>query len=119
MFLHTMEQIHPLAVEQNSRFYIHIFYEVIQKNNEHVHINDDMFYVYILHLENGQLYHGFTRNLRKRIEKHLQGAVPTTNRIRPDDLVFCAAFKNEKKALEFERYLKSSSGFAFRNKRLV
>jgi len=33
--------------------------------------------------------------------------------------MFYAAFKAKEKAYEFEKYLKSSSGFAFRNKRLI
>jgi len=34
-------------------------------------------------------------------------------------LVFYAAFETKKKALDFEKYLKTNSGFAFRNKRLI
>ena len=78
-----------------------------------------MFYVYILQLENGQYYTGFTKDLEARMKKHENHSVPTTNRIRPEELVFSAAFQTEKKALAFEKYLKSSSGFAFRNKRLI
>lgn len=78
-----------------------------------------MFYVYILELENGQFYAGFTKDLKARLEKHDHHSVPTTSRIRPNDLAFYAAFRDEKKALDFEKYLKSSSGFAFRNKRLI
>jgi hypothetical protein len=33
--------------------------------------------------------------------------------------VFYAAFTSKKKALGFETYLKTQSGYAFRNKRLV
>ena len=78
-----------------------------------------MFYTYILRLENGQYYTGFTKDLKARLEKHDHHSVPTTSRIRPEELVFYAAFNTAKKALDFERYLKSSSGFAFRNKRLI
>ena len=78
-----------------------------------------MQYVYILTLENGQHYIGCTENLKKRIEKHKHHAVRTTSRIRPDELVFYAAFISKEKAYAFEKYLKSSSGFAFRNKRLI
>ena len=78
-----------------------------------------MHYVYILHLENNQHYIGCTEDLEKRLEKHQHHAVPTTSRLRPDDLLFFAAFKAKEKAYAFEKYLKSSSGFAFRNKRLI
>ena len=78
-----------------------------------------MYHVYILKLENGQYYAGYTRNIRSRLQRHLYRAVPTTARIRPAELVFYAASRSKEKALVFERYLKSSSGFAFRNKRLI
>jgi len=78
-----------------------------------------MFYVYILKLKNGQFYTGFTRDLKIRIKRHNQNAVRTTARLKPKELIFYAAFKNKRNALNFEKYLKSSSGFAFRNKRLI
>ena len=78
-----------------------------------------MQYVYILKLENGQCYIGCTADLVARLEKHRHHAVPTTSRIRPEEVIFYAAFKTKEKAYAFEKYLKSSSGFAFRNKRLI
>jgi putative endonuclease len=78
-----------------------------------------MYFVYILQLQNGQFYTGFTKNLEERLKKHKNHSVPTTNRIEPEKLVFYAAFQTEKKAIAFEKYLKSSSGFAFRNKRFI
>ncbi|MDP6575634.1 MAG: GIY-YIG nuclease family protein [Candidatus Peribacteraceae bacterium] len=78
-----------------------------------------MYYVYILKLKNKQYYIGCTKDLRSRLKKHKHHAVPTTSRIRPEELVFYAAFKSKEKAYVFEKYLKSSSGFAFRNKRLI
>jgi len=78
-----------------------------------------MFYVYILRLKNGQYYAGFTRDLQKRLTRHKNHSSSTTSRIEPEKLMFYAAFSSKEKALDFERYLKSSSGFAFRNKRLI
>lgn len=78
-----------------------------------------MYYVYILELENGQHYTGCTEDLNARLIKHKHHAVPTTSRIRPEELVFYAAFKSKEKAYAFEKYLKSSSGCAFRKKRLL
>lgn len=78
---------------------------------------------YVLRLHSGvrkwSVYTGFTKDLKARLEKHIRHSVPTTSRIELEELLFYAAFKTEKKALAFEKYLKSSSGFAFRNKRLV
>ena len=78
-----------------------------------------MHYVYMLRLVNGQYYVGETSKLEDRIRQHFQSNTKTTTRIRPKELVFYAAFKTKKKALSFEKYLKSSSGFAFRNKHLI
>ena len=78
-----------------------------------------MYYVYILRLRNGTFYTGFSSNLKKRIKEHLEGRVAQTKDLRPLRLVFYSAFASKKKALHFEKYLKSSSGFAFRNKRLI
>jgi putative endonuclease len=79
----------------------------------------DMYFVYILKLKNGQHYVGFTENLEQRLEKHWHHGVPTTSRIEPIEVLFSASFKTKEKALAFEQYLKSSSGSAFRNKRLI
>ena len=78
-----------------------------------------MYYVYILKLKNNEYYTGFTGNLRTRVNRHNQSSTRTTSRIKPEELVFYAAFKSKVGALNFEKYLKSSSGFAFRNKRLI
>jgi putative endonuclease len=79
-----------------------------------------MFYIYILKLANGQHYVGYTTNLDNRLARHACGkACTTTERVRAESVAFYAAFASEKLARDFERYLKSSSGFAFRNKRLV
>jgi len=79
-----------------------------------------MHYVYILELQNGQHYVGYTTNLDNRIARHASGnACTTTDRMPMKSIDFYAAFRSEKKARDFEKYLKSSSGFAFRNKRLL
>jgi putative endonuclease len=79
-----------------------------------------MHYVYILKLRNGQNYIGYTANIDDRIARHQRGeACKTTERISFESLEFYAAFRSERLARVFEKYLKSSSGFAFRNKRLI
>ena len=78
-----------------------------------------MYYAYILKLSDGSYYHGSSNNLKERYKCHENGDVDSTKNLRPIKLVFYAAFISKDKALEFEKYLKSSSGFAFRNKRLV
>ncbi len=78
-----------------------------------------MYYAYILKLRDNTFYVGFSSNLKQRIQEHSSGMVAHTKHFLPCILSFYAAFTSKKKALEFERYLKTSSGFAFRNKHLV
>ena len=78
-----------------------------------------MHYVYILRLRDLRYYVGYSSDLKNRIKEHRRGGVRATRLFRPLDLVFYASFLNKKKALSFETYLKSSSGTAFRNKRLI
>ena len=78
-----------------------------------------MYYAYLLRLSNNKFYAGHSDNLKERIKYHEKGKVSATQKFRPFKLVFYAAFLEKRLAIKFEKYLKSSSGFAFRNKRLV
>lgn len=78
-----------------------------------------MYYAYILRLKDKSYYHGSSTDLKKRIKEHQSGVIISTKNLRPVKLVFYAAFETKKRAIDFEKYLKSSSGFAFRNKRLI
>ena len=80
-----------------------------------------MYYTYILSSEKNQVkkYYGFTTNLKKRIEYHNAGKVSSTKSFRPWKITFYAAFTNKESALAFKRYLKTASGKAFANKRLL
>jgi len=81
--------------------------------------DNDMYHVYIIKLNNNDFYTGSTANLENRILEHQNGKNKSTKHFRPIKLVWCATFENRKLAEDFEKYLKSSSGFAFRNKRLI
>lgn len=78
-----------------------------------------MYYVYLLKLSNNDFYVGSTQDIKARIEKHRVGDVPHTSKFRPVELTWCSAFNNKVKAIDFEKYLKSSSGKAFRNKHFI
>lgn len=79
-----------------------------------------MFYVYIIQSQKNQSYYiGITADLKSRLQEHNRGNVKYTSSKIPYKLVWYCAFKNKKKALEFEKYLKQGSGFAFVRKRLV
>ena len=78
-----------------------------------------MQYVYILKCNDGSFYTGCTEDLKERISRHQKGYIDSTKNSLPIELVFYCAFPDKHKAFEFEKYLKSGSGFAFRNKHLI
>jgi predicted GIY-YIG superfamily endonuclease len=80
-----------------------------------------MFYVYILGSKKfpRQIYKGFSTDLKERLRRHNAGESLYTNKYRPWELIFYAAFKNKETAKNFEKYLKSASGIAFLRKRLI
>ena len=80
----------------------------------------EYYYVYILRSEVAPetFYVGLTENLRTRLRIHNSGQVPHTAKFRPWKIKTAVAFTDRQRAIEFERYLKSSSGRAFAKKRL-
>ena len=78
-----------------------------------------MYHVYILRLGNGDYYVGFANNYNRRLKEHNSGNVKSTNKFLPVKLITVTGFNNKKKALIFEKYLKSGSGIAFRNRHLI
>lgn len=79
-----------------------------------------MYYVYILQSTKDKTYYiGSTINLKNRIAQHNHHHSPYTSTKTPYRLMWYSAFVTREKSLDFERYLKSSSGFAFRNKHLI
>ncbi|MBK1829407.1 GIY-YIG nuclease family protein [Verrucomicrobiaceae bacterium R5-34] len=79
-----------------------------------------MYYVYMIRskVDPAVTYTGFTADLRKRMEAHNAGRNVSTASKKPWILMGYVAFDDKLKALEFEKYLKTSSGKAFANKRL-
>jgi len=78
-----------------------------------------VYYVYLLRLKDNTFYTGYSSDLKKRVSEHQKGNISQTRRKRPLSLVYYSAFTSKLKAISFEKYLKSYSGFAFRNKRLI
>lgn len=79
-----------------------------------------MYYVYIIKsLSYDATYIGFTQDLKKRLSNHNCGTTEHTKKYLPWQLIMYLAFNDKLKALEFEKYLKSHSGRAFRDKRLM
>lgn len=79
-----------------------------------------MYYVYIAQSQKDEsLYIGATQDLKRRLQEHNSGKAKYSNAKRPYELIWYGAFKDKAKAYNFEEYLKSSSGHAFKNKRLI
>ena len=79
-----------------------------------------MYYVYILKSDkDGSKYIGVTSDLKKRFQEHNAGKAKYSNTKRPYQIIWYCAFTEKQRAYDFERYLKSSSGYAFAKKRLI
>ena len=79
-----------------------------------------MYYVYILESEKDySRYVGVTADLKRRFLEHNNGSARYSNTKRPYKMIWYSAFSAKSKAYEFEKYLKSSSGYAFTKKHLI
>ena len=82
----------------------------------------DMTYYYVYILQSikypGRYYTGFAEDIDARVKEHNQGKCAHTSKYVPWEIKTFVTFKNHKKAIEFEKYLKTSSGRAFAKKRL-
>jgi len=78
-----------------------------------------MYYTYILKSKkDNQLYIGYTKNLKLRLEAHRKGRVPSTKNRLPIELIYYEACLNQKDATKREKYLKTFYGKLFLKKRL-
>jgi len=71
-------------------------------------------YVYILRNELGKQYVGHTANIDSRLKEHNEGSVTATKNLRPWHIEWFCCFNDKKRAIEFEKYLKSGSGSSIR-----
>ena len=78
-----------------------------------------MFYNYILQsLRNGELYTGFSNDLKRRLQEHNQGLNFSTKRYRPWKLIYYEACINKNDAKRREEYFKTSQGRRLLKRRL-
>ena len=69
------------------------------------------FCVYVIQSERDLLlYHGFTRNLARRLIDHNNGRTISTAKRRPLKLVYCEFFISKKDAMRREKYFKTTAG---------
>lgn len=69
-------------------------------------VKSSVSYVYILRMNNSQLYVGSTINLIKRIKEHQNGKVFTTKKYLPVSLIYYENYDSEKEARNREKLLK-------------
>jgi len=79
-----------------------------------------MWYVYILKSQkDNDLYIGSTNDLQRRVSQHNSAEVNSTKHRVPFTLEAYIAVKNKIKAIELEQYLKTGSGKAILQKRIL
>jgi putative endonuclease len=79
-----------------------------------------MWYVYILRSKiDKDLYIGTTNNINRRLNEHNSGKVDSTKSRVPFNLEAYIAVKDQAIAIELEQYLKTGSGKALLQKRIL
>ncbi len=70
-----------------------------------------MFYTYVLEsIKNGNLYVGYTGDLRKRLQEHNNGVNVSTKSYLPWKIIYYESCLEEEDAMRREQYLKTSQG---------
>ena len=77
-----------------------------------------MYYVYVLKNEKGNLYIGFTKDLRERFKKHNSKGSRYTSRYDEWKLVYYEAYVSKKDAMEREKRLKDGRARYLLKKRI-
>ena len=78
-----------------------------------------MYYVYVLQSsKDGNLYVGFTKDLKNRVKQHNGGWVDSTKSRIPLKLIYYEGCLNKEDALKREKYLKTTYGKRYLKSRL-
>ena len=77
-------------------------------------------FVYVLRNDESppRYYTGVTSNMATRLAEHNAGSCTHTAKYRPWSIDVVIEFADERRAVAFERYLKSGSGVAFAHRHL-
>ena len=80
-----------------------------------------MKYVYILTSRStpGRTYVGLTGDPQRRLREHNGGKCAHTRKYKPWDCTVAIRFEDDRRAMDFEAYLKTGSGRAFRNRHFL
>jgi len=78
-----------------------------------------MFYTYVLQSKkNGEMYIGYTKDLKNRLVEHNEGLNLSTKRHRPWNIIYYEACLDQDDARRRERYLKTTQGGRLLKRRL-
>jgi len=78
-----------------------------------------MYYIYVLKSEfDGNMYTGYSNDIKKRLQQHNDGLVASTKNRRPFILIYFEACLNQQDATHREKYLKTSWGKRYIKARL-
>ncbi len=78
-----------------------------------------MYYIYILKSKkDNHLYTGYTNDLKKRVQRHNAGRIPSTKNRLPFELVYYEACLHQQDATHREKYLKTAWGKRYIKSRL-
>jgi len=69
-------------------------------------------------MRDGDLYTGYTKDLKQRFEQHRKGLVTSTKDRRPLELIYYEACVDQNDATRREKYLKTYKGKMFLRNRL-
>ena len=79
-----------------------------------------MWFVYVLKsLKDDELYIGSTNSIHRRLAEHNAGKVESTRTRIPLTVEAYVAVKDQTRAIELEKYLKTGSGKAMLRKRIL
>ncbi len=78
-----------------------------------------MYYTYVLQSkEDGELYIGWSTDLKRRVVEHNSGQVPATKNRMPFKLIYYEACLEESLAIAREKQLKTGFGRAYLKRRI-
>jgi putative endonuclease len=84
-----------------------------------IHHMNAFHYVYILKsLKDGNLYTGYTSDLKRRLAEHQDGQVQSTKHRLPIELIYYEACRSQADATHREKYLKTAWGKRYLKTRL-
>lgn|GEM_PF-212122 len=107
---HTVEQSSLCGGEVNRRFYFTVESRSELCSTSWVPSKLQYCVYVLLSMHDGDLYVGFTTDLKRRLTEHFHGESKATAPRRPFRLIFCEYFFSKKDAERREMYLKTTAG---------